>query len=78
MSNIKLKVKNAYEVKDKKGNERVMIETTMSTTSPPCKLCKKEPRKEGSSRCKKCSEQHVIQKINDSRLQAKINKQINK
>ena len=54
-----------------------LIQTTIIDKEIPCKKCKKNNRRHGSSYCKECTVAHKIKQINDGRLQDKINKQIN-
>lgn len=41
----------------------------------PCKECRQEPRRAGSSRCEKCAFRFKQQKLSDARLQKKIEAQ---
>lgn len=66
-----------YFITGKYTDKATGIEHLHVGTPPPatCKECKKEPRKQGSSRCDKCSELFKKQKANQARLNRKIAEQ---
>jgi len=74
MSN-KIIIKKVKTEQDKKGAERLILEAGFEPRNANCKQCNKEPRQDGSSRCKTCANLYKEQKFNNARLQRKIENQ---
>lgn len=55
-----------------------VLETRPVDNSPPCKECRVNPRKQGSSRCNVCTGLYKAHQMNDMRLQNKIRAQLKK
>jgi hypothetical protein len=73
----KIKYKGIGIYKDPKTGIQT-VQTAAVSENSACKACKKEPRKNGSSRCNTCSVRMKEKIIADTRLSRKIEGQQNK
>lgn len=69
MTTTKLQAVGSRPVRDKKG--KVFFVTSLKHVEKlrPCKICKRNPRQSGSSRCKKCVQAAMEMRL----MNAKIN-----
>lgn len=72
----KIKVRGVQIRKEASGME--IIETKTFSNNAPCKQCKKEERRNGSSRCNTCTIAHKEFTNSSNRLSRKIEEQAKK
>lgn len=73
MTKVKLVGNRIREEKYENGKVREILETKLvDKERKPCKQCKTEPRAPVSSRCVKCSQEHIRQNMADTKLHTKI------
>lgn len=73
MTKQKLVGHHIREEKYENGEVRQILETKLvDKERKPCKQCKIEPRAPVSSRCVKCSQEHIRQNMADTKLHTKI------
>lgn len=72
MSKPKMRVTGIRTDKDKDGKPILIKVLSLDTSPAPCSNCKSEPRREGSSSCKKCADEFHASQFESNRLKKKI------
>lgn len=72
MSKIQYRIKDVKEFTKKDGQKMQVLETEQRVKESECKDCGKNPRNQGSSRCKECVNKYRASQYSNERLAKKV------